>query len=291
MSPLGQIVPSNPPTWPLDLIWPNRDTGGTGVGIDPDNAGKLGFEAGTTADPTLSAGTTGGTGATSNFTFFRGQICGLQRSSGVDPSASWGFPWWNPNWGDGTDLPAGFAPDPLATVAIFDVFFVFELAASSFSPGETGCWFTVRPSNAESDEDRPAGSTPRTCLGFEAVDDGSGGQTLAFGAWDNTGARLSQVMPPTALAPLLWNTAQITIIGAGPGRAAQVFEVRFNGELAAQNLDFGTATLQRPSTLVSSLGQTLVMMYTVEGGPNDAWAFRWRARFGTIRADGVEVTT
>jgi hypothetical protein len=178
----------------------------------------------------------------------------------------------------------------VATVAIFDIFLSFSAAASSFAAGETGAWFTVRSSDAESDEDRPAGTGPRTCFGFEAVDDGGGGQTFAFGTWDNTGTRLFQAMPTGALNPLLWNSGQIVVVGAGFGRPAQIFRARINGEEVVQGLEFGSAQLERPSTIRNTIGNTCNLMFTVEGGPDEAIRFRWRARFGVFRPDGVEIT-
>lgn len=291
MTPLGQLVPAIAPTWPYDLFFPYRRTA---LGTTPDVDDVGGFpNTSNDGNLDLSGGTSASVGATHEYRINQGRMAAriVVAAGAVNLTAAWQFPWWSPFWGPASDVAAGLVNNEQDRVVILDLWASFSDAASRYNDGGSG-FFLVSENvgTGVAQNDRPNGASPQTVLGFPFVDDGAGGQSIRYRAYNAGGATIDQSALPGTFQPLDWNHLRLTLVSAGPGREAQVFEARINGELLVDGQDFGTAQLLRPETLQPGAGQNLYLMVSAQRASGSPQLFyHWRARFGAFRPDGVEV--
>lgn len=287
MSPLGQVIQSPPPEWIQDMQFPVHTGISIGDAADPDHFFPGLRVADATAPQTVTSGNNDSTaGVTNDYQMHREWLALRMRSTGgTAAQMGFRFGWWAPAW-EGSELGPGRAQDPYVLVFILDWWVAFENAASSYADGTTGLF--LQASNASNGlTGVPAGASPITSCGFEAIGDGGGGQTLAYGAWNGAGTRLESVQP-SSFTPQNWNLARLQVTGGRDQQSASL-SAWINGEALVTGRAFGSAQLLRPDQLDATQPKNFRPRIYAEAGSAADMFSRLRHRVGIFDADGVEV--
>lgn len=290
MSPQGLAVPNVSPRWEVDLTFPYRAIS-PGQSIDQDWAGGVPGSANNVV-PSIDGGSGSAVGADSDTQGHLGLWCirHLVDVGAVEVFNGWTFEHANPFLAEAADVAPGARVEDLQVVTIFDLWLSFGQAAYTYDAGRTGFFF-VAPTTGINNGQAPGGGGPQTYLGLQVVSDG-GLNSIRYGAWNNAGGLLDSAPAPSTFSPLLWNHARLVFVGARVGVPAQLLEARVNGTLIAGPVDFGSAQLQRPSTLNGATHGMLSLLIASDVTTAPALRemyWRWRLRTGRFRPDGTAV--
>lgn len=290
MSPLGLLVPASAPRWVVDCYFP-LDRFAVGVNIEPDHVGGAPYTSAVSQLPSLDSAGLTSVGASATYQQHETRLCCRMRTAGGAQELLRGqqFPWWTPHWGPASEIAAGYEGDRWNRVAIFDVWLSFSDAASRYVDDTSGVLFMAGDFDVQSvPANRPTGLSPRTSFGLMAFNDG-GTQGIHYRAYDAAGAPLETVNPSVPISPTDWNHGLVQITAASDGREAQL-DVFLNGEELVNGREFGSAQLLRPEDFGAGVAPTFHQVFSCsrDSGTPDMF-YLWRSRFGTFRADGVEV--
>lgn len=293
--PRSEIVANVQPVYQYRPLFPFTDgaTGAVGDAMQGRHTGPVPWHSDQTAPESYLGPNTTGANNISDYQVQQGRFCNRVRSNagaGGPPLVGTNFPAWYPAWS--ADVTPGAAPSVWNLVAIFDVFFTFELAASSYVPSSTGVFWLA----CQSSDNVGAGTLPlgagqnRAAFGVNAVDDGSGGQGVRYAAWDTgIGPPVLEDVRPTTFSPQVWNHARAQIVAAAPSRPARL-SFWINGEAMVEDRDFDGALLKSPLVLSGAAPRPqLCIGASVEAQSAASFFWRWSARFGAFDADGTEI--
>lgn len=291
--PQGLILPNVQPVYQSQPTFPSQDLGGVGQGFVGFHTAAVPWHSDATTPESYQGPNTIGANNVADYRVERGRFCARVRSNagaGGPPLVGSNFPAWYPRWS--ADVTPGAAPDVWCTVAIWDVFFTFELAASSYAPSSTGVfWLACQSSDNVSAGALPLGAgVNRAAFGLNAVDDGAGGQAVRYAAWDTgVGPPVLEDVRPTTFAPQEWNHARAQIIAGNAVRPATL-DFWINGEQLVDGREFDGPLLKSPLVLSGAAPRPqLCIGASVEAQSAASFFWKWSARFGAYTADGVEV--